>query len=549
MNSPSHRVLRATVLVAASVLLSNLGRSAASAGISGGTSSSTTGVRADIRAIFNKPRYKNSIWGLRVLDGKNVLVDMNPRRHFFIGSVRKVFSVGQLINAVGPGHTYDTPVYRTGAIDHGVLHGNLILVASGDLTMGGRTNPDGTIAVSDWDHNEADGLGNAILTKPNPLAGYATLGRAVKAAGIMRVAGNVIIDDRLFQPFRFRGQFDVRPIFVNDDCVDLTIVPGGKLGSLANVTTRPVSAALKVVNRLHTSGPKARDTLSIRPTLPGCIGKPGCTSTITGLLPSDYTPPLTGDPALVQTVRIVEPASYARTVFIESLKTAGVTVDAPTVQNNPAGLLPSKSAYRAPNKVAQLTGLPYGQDARLVLKISYNIGADTSLVLFGVTRHVNSLARALQVERRNLLANYGIPSTDYHFVDGSGGEDTTATNAAVTRMLEKLAQSPASAAFRDALPILGVDGSLGFVKDFRADATLAGATGQVQAKTGTYVGPSASAAMELKGQALGGYVTTKRGHHLTFELVVNNVPIKKILDITTVFQDQGAIAAMLWRDY
>ena len=122
-------------------------------------------------------------------------------------------------------------MYRTGTVDAGgVLHGNLIVVASGDLTMGGRTNPDGSIAVSNWDHNEADGLGNAILTKPNPLAGYAKLARAVRAAGIKRVAGNVVIDDRLFAPFFFRGQFNVRPIFVNDDVVDVSIAPGGATG-------------------------------------------------------------------------------------------------------------------------------------------------------------------------------------------------------------------------------------------------------------------------------------------------------------------------------
>ena len=55
--------------------------------------------------------------------------------------------------------------------------------------------------------------------------------------------------------------------------------------------------------------------------------------------------------------------------------------------------------------------------------------------------------------------------------------------------------------------------------------------------------------MALKGQAFGGYITTKRGHHLTYQLVVNNVPIKAIDDITTVFQDEGTISAILWRDY
>lgn len=538
MHSPLHRLCRTT---AAFVILTSLAFSAAHAGASD--------VPADIRKIFDKPPYKNAVWGLRVLDGNNVLVDFNSQRQFFIGSVRKIFSVGQLLEAVGPEHTYDTPVYRTGAVDHGVLHGNLIVVASGDLTMGGRTNPDGTIAVSDWDHNEADSLGNAILTKPNPLAGYVTLARAVKAAGITRITGNVIVDDRLFRPFPFRGEFDVRPIFVNDDVVDVTILRGGKPGSLANVTSRPTSAALKILNRLRNGGPKTKETLKINPTLPACIGKPGCSSTVTGLLPIDYTPPLTSKPALVQTVRIVDPSNYARTVFVESLKAAGVTVDAPAVEQNPVSLLPSKGAYRAAEKVAQLTGLPYGEDAKFVLKISYNIGADTSLVLFGLTRHVNAMDAALAVERQNLVTHYGIPSSEYHFIDGSGGGDTTATNAAVTRMLVELARSPASTPFIDALPVLGVDGSLASVKDFCSDSTLAGAMGQVRAKTGTYVGASAPGTMELKGQALGGYVSTKSGRRLTFELVVNDVPIKDIADVIAVFQDQGTIAAMLWRDY
>ena len=63
---------------------------------------------------------------------------------------------------IGPDHTYDTPVYRRGTLTpQGVLQGDLILVASGDITMGGRTNPDGTVAFGNFDDNEANTLGNA----------------------------------------------------------------------------------------------------------------------------------------------------------------------------------------------------------------------------------------------------------------------------------------------------------------------------------------------------------------------------------------------------
>jgi D-alanyl-D-alanine carboxypeptidase len=549
METPSRRNLRGIEALALAALVS--GSAVLAAGAAGSAPNRpATAVPSDVQAIFQKPMYAKGVWGLRVLDRKNLLVDYNSQRPFYIGSVRKVFSVGQLLNAVGPAHTYDTPVYRTGTVDAGgVLHGNLIVVASGDLTMGGRTNPDGTIAVSDWDHNEADGLGNAVLTKPNPLAGYAKLARAVRAAGIKRVSGNVVIDDRLFVPFFFRDQFFVRAIFVNDDVVDVTVVPGGKPGALANLSTRPVSAALHVVNRLRVGAPDTKDTLKIEPELPACIGKPGCTAAISGSLPSNFAPPLTGQPALVQTVRIVEPTNYARAVFIEAMRAAGITISAPAVQANPVSLLPPKGSYAAANKVAELTGMSYGQDAKFILKISYNIGADTSLMLLGVKNQATTMSSALAYERNDLRAHWGVAANQYHFVDGSGGGETTATNPAVTQMLEELAKSPASQAFVDALPVLGVDGSLGFVKKFESDSSLAGAAGNVRAKTGTYVGASATGTMELKGQALGGYITTKSGRRLTFQLVVNNIPISGIPDLVNVFQDQGAIAAMLWRDY
>jgi PBP4 family serine-type D-alanyl-D-alanine carboxypeptidase len=506
-------------------------------------------VPADIQAVMNQPFYAKGTWGLRVLDGKNVLIDLHPRRQFYIGSVRKVFSVGQLLNAVGASHRYNTPVYRTGSVDNGVLHGNLILVASGDLTMGGRTNPDGSIAVSDWDHNEADTLGNAVLTEPDPLAGYRTIAQAVRAAGITRIDGDVIVDDRLWVPWLFREQFSVKPIFVNDDVVDASIVPGGKVGSLADMTTRPVSAALAVNNELRVGPPGSENTLKIDPELPQCIGTAGCSSQIEGSLPSDFVPPLTNRPPLVRTVRITDPSSYARTVLVEQLASAGVTTSAPEVEPNPAGVLPRKGTYRAADMVTQLTGMPEGDNAQFVLKISYNIGADTSLVLFGLTRGADSMPGALLAEQKNLAANFGIPIGEYHFVDGSGGGETTATNGAVTKMLTELQRKPGYAAFFNALPVLAVDGSLASVTDFQKDPTLKGATGNVRAKTGTFVGGTSPQSVMLKGQAFGGYITTRRGHRLVYQLVVNDIPISDIGDVLKVFQDEGTISAILWRDY
>ncbi len=154
---------------------------------------------------------------------------------------------------------------------------------------------------------------------------------------------------------------------------------------------------------------------------------------------------------------------------------------------------------------------------------------------------------ALLVERENLTSHYGIPDDEFFFVDGSGGGLTTATNPAVTKMLTDMTIRSTFPVFFDSLPILGVDGSLAFVTDFQSDPSLTGATGQVRAKTGTFVQGS-ERGLVLKGQAFGGYINAKSGKRLIYELVVDNVNVVGLSDLIQVFQDEGTISAILWRD-
>lgn len=504
----------------------------------------------DIEAIFNKPLYKNAKWGLRVIDSESnkELININPIDKFFIGSVRKIFSVGELLNAVGPQYRLVTTVHTDGKIDQGDLKGNLILVASGDLTMGGRTKPNGEIAITDYDHNEADSLGNAQLTKPNPLAGYKQLAKQVKEAGVNKISGDVVIDERLFDSFDFRGEFVVSPIFVNDDVIDVIINPS-EVNKKAKVEWQPHSSGFNMINQLKMTKPGVKYNLNINPEIPNCFGKSNCVAEINGQLPINFIPPLTNKYPLIQTIRISNPANYARTVFIEALREAGVDISKlDKVKNNPVALLKSRDVYNLKNQVAALQSLPYAEYAKFILKVSYNIGADTSLVLFGLTQGVRSMSDSLQIERKFLQSKYNISADNFNFVDGSGGGDTLATNTVITNWLQIMTKSSAYQPFFHALPILGVDGSLVFVKDFQSNSSLSGARGRVHAKTGTYV-KKENNQMMLKGQSLAGYVTTKNNHKLIFQVVVNEVPINSINDVLQVFQDQGTISAILWRDF
>lgn len=508
-------------------------------------------IPADITAVFNKPLYSESTWALRVVDMESgeVIYDLRSDENLYIGSVRKLFTIGEALVALGPDFRFHTPVYPQGAITNdGVLAGDLILVASGDFTMGGRRNGDGTMAVSDYDHNEANSLGNAELTAPDPLWGYDALAKQVAASGITSITGDVIIDDRLFKPFNFRSEFDVRPIFVNDDAVDVVINPT-RPGELAAVDYRPKSQAFTVDANLLTVSSGGDSNVELIPELPDCIGLNGCTGSVIGDIAIDFVPPLTEAFPLVQVFRIVEPANYARTVFIEALARAGVTVgNVPAVAPNNTAALPPRASYSADTLLAELVSLPFSEYAKYVLKVSYNIGSDTSLVLWGLTEGVDSMDESLVVEREHLTRTIGIPSDEFAFFDGSGGGPATATNKAILQMLKYNSEQAVFPDLFNALPILGVDGSLSFVTDFEADPTLAGAKGNVFAKTGTYATGSDSGIL-LNGQSFAGYIDARSGRRLMYALRVDNTPLgTDVQSMIKVFQDQGTISAIIWRD-
>src|SRR5215211_178353 len=108
-------------------------------------------VRADdladkIRAVTDAPEYKAARWGILVVDcdsGKPVY-ERNPDKLFLPASVTKLYTCATALCELGPDFRFVTPVYRRGEVTDKVLDGDLILVASGDLTFGGRRGKGGT---------------------------------------------------------------------------------------------------------------------------------------------------------------------------------------------------------------------------------------------------------------------------------------------------------------------------------------------------------------------------------------------------------------------
>jgi PBP4 family serine-type D-alanyl-D-alanine carboxypeptidase len=501
----------------------------------------SSGLPSAITAVMQKPRYARSTWSLLVRDlatGENVY-ELQPDQMALTGSVRKLFSVGLALRQLGADHRFTTPVYRRGAVDaQGVLAGDLVLVAAGDLTLGGRLQADGTIAFTDFDHNDANNLDTAILTPQDPLYGLDSLAQQVAAAGIRTVTGEIIVDDRLFDSFRVPNQnLLVTPIMVNENMVDVTVSPT-QVGQAASVDWRPKSEAFAVNGRVSTVAAGTADTVSLSGSgLVECVGTAGCNGTLAGDIPLGYEAPLSGSPTLVRTFRIEDPAAFARTAFVEALKRAGVTVMAPAVAKNPTERLPAAGSYAPDARVAQLVSPPYAEYARLILKVSLNLGANLSLMLFGLTRGQRTIGGALAAERSTLVDQMGIPADGFDFpTNGSGSPDSQATPRATVQLLTAMGASDVAQVYRAALPLLGVDGSLAHT------GLDLPARGHVYAKTGTTIADGA-----LKAQNLAGYVDARSGRQLAFAVFLNDAgPIQSIGDVTDVFEDEAAITNAIY---
>ena len=58
--------------------------------------------------IINGPKYAGATWGIRMVDLRSgrLVYSLGPDSLFFTGSVRKLFSVAEALDALGPGYRF-----------------------------------------------------------------------------------------------------------------------------------------------------------------------------------------------------------------------------------------------------------------------------------------------------------------------------------------------------------------------------------------------------------------------------------------------------------
>ncbi|MBV9593524.1 MAG: D-alanyl-D-alanine carboxypeptidase/D-alanyl-D-alanine-endopeptidase [Actinobacteria bacterium] len=467
---------------------------------SGPSSGSTP---ADAQKVFDRPAYQGARWLYQIedLDTGKVLASNRANELVFTASTGKQFTVGTAYDSLGADSRLTTPVYASGPVADGVLSGNLTLVASGDLTLGGRDadKDKAANAFSDTatDHVYGDIAPNALPAPGDPLAGLNSLAGQVAAKGIKLIKGDVLVDDRLWDPYTAQ-EGPVPSVYVNDNLLDLVVTPGQE-GQPGVVSTTPQTAAFKVDNQVTTvAGKDASLKVAADPVDPHLLH-------LTGTVGASSGPRMT-------VYRVKDAASWARTLFVEALNRAGVLVTAESTAANNSGLLTARASYGAATPVATFKSPPLSAFGDLILETSYNTGANALLCLIAVHSGSTNCTDGLKVIHQ-LASKAGMNDKNLILVDGQGGDGESSTSVDMIKWLRFAMKQPWGKAMREGQPVLGETGTLAGVGRNGAGK------GKIAAKTGTSARPDeGNGRTFFNVQSLAGFMTAANGHTLVFNI-------------------------------
>ncbi len=483
----------------------------------------------EITAIMNKPAYQHAQWGLLEIDPENgrVVHSRYPDQFFMPGSTVKLITVSGAWHALGPDHRFTTPVNEIGHRNGSTLTGNLALVAQGDLTMGGRTKPDGSVDFTPIDHTYADDIPGATLTPEDPLAGLDQIARQVRDSGITAVDGDVVIDSRLFTPPPISPQ--PTPLIINDNVIDLLSTPTAP-GQAAQLSWRPQVAPYQVTSNVQTVAAGGSTDIQVN------ASPDGTAITLTGTIAADAKPTL-------KISQIQDPNAFGRTALIEALGRAGVTVTAAPTGPNPDGTLPA--SYTGDRQAAAFVSPPYREYAKLILNVSHNLGANLTLCNMAANRGSTNCFDGFPVVHDFLANTAQVDPTQFQLADGRGDVPVDrVTPTGLNQLLAYWLRTPDADAFRTSLPILGVSGTGALFC-----TTDCPAKGKVFAKPGTIIGlDELNQQIAINAQTYAGYLQADDGHLYTFFIGVNGAAAPDIQGFFDTNDDVDEIAVLLQQE-
>lgn len=454
-----------------------------------------------IETIMHRPEFQNGRWGMKFYDPSTnqIIYSLNSDQMFNPASSMKVFVEGTAFDALGTDYLFRTRVYRTGPVALGVLKGDLVLVAGGDLLLGGRVLPDGSLALPKPDHSYSD-TGNAVPVSDDPLRSIRQLAFQVAAHGIRRIEGRVLVDASLFPETKDsggNGEITVSPMMINDNLIDVTVTPALQEGEPAKLHISPDTAYLKLINRTMTTPaseppppPRSPGSLQFVDDTTNADGTH--TVILTGNIPQGSRPILT-------TYRIPEPARFAEVALAKELRKIWISSKVDLLANPDFQAL--SRFYTPKNLVARIVSPPLSDQVKPMLKLSSNPHTITFPYLVGaIAGHDSENAKSTGLEfQQRLFERAGVD------LNGWDPENGTFTPDFFIKFLTYMIQQPYFPIYRNDLPILGVDEPL--------DSPAAG---HIYAKGGGAMTMNPVSAMTQQIAALDGFIELPDGHFIVF---------------------------------
>lgn len=453
------------------------------------TASPLTALRLDLSAIFSAPEFDRATWGvsMRSIDRDEVLFDLNATKLMMPASNMKILTLAAVAERLGWDYTFETTVMTAAPVEDGILKGDLIVVGSGDPTIGDRAaDAENGHLFDEW-ADELSGL------------------------GIRRIDGRLIGDDSAFDDERvaagwlwddlaFSYAAPIGALTYDSNAVELVVRPGAAAGESAELTVRPADGGLIVENHVVTSPAGGAFSLDLQ-------RGPGTTRLIArGAVPA-------ATPEFARTVSVDNPTDFFLAALQRTLAAHGITVTGGALDIDTLAAPPDRSKCRVllSHRSAPLSAL-----AVPMMKLSFNLYADTLLKVLGASSaRPGTLQDGRQVEGE-VLRSWEISPDDVVLSDGSGLSryNSVAADTIVSVLQHVARDSRHAASFEATLPVAGRDGTL----ENRMKGTSA--EGNARAKTGSMTGV----------RALSGYVRSKDGEQLAFSIVINgsNLPSARI---------------------
>lgn len=414
---------------------------------------------------------RSGSWGVMVvsLARGDTLYAQNAGTMMQPASTMKMYTAAVAFDRLGADHTFKTSVMHDGAVNGGVLQGNLYLRGDGDPSLSPRYFP----AERPMDQ----------------------LARQLAAKGIRQVTGNIVADATAFEdrlvPEGWQQRYlgaayaaRVSALSLNENVVWVVVQP---VGGQASVTLEPASTTVPVLNSVRVTGGRGGRISAVRLS-DGSIRVTGSIGRSSG--PLKYS------------LVVLDPPRFTGGALKAALQGAGVAV---------AGDVRIGAAPKGADTLAVVASPPLWQIVNAMNRESINIFAELLFRNAGraadpARDQQGTAATALAALRAFMTSKAAGTAAEVYAADGSGlSVLDQLTPRSMVQLLSYAHKAPWGPAFHSSLPVAGVSETL------RTRMRGAPAQGNLHAKTGT----------TNTVASLGGYVTARNGEVLAFSFIYN----------------------------